>query len=405
MKNIILLLFLFILKITIAQQIVFTTKNVANEDVFFKVNVDNPFFYENLTDSLNQHASFNGIHKGPICTSHNGNYYIFQSERFDSPANTGGYAAITICNSDFNYFEVPKDAQGNAFHSEGILQIANDGRTIIFVQGGGTHTRDIYKITKGTNYWSSPQEITASLTGYSYYLSPYLSYDETKILFEAANSTYPTTAIQEINLTGTGFAPITSIASIAGAIQVKSPAYDLNCNIYFEAETDAERVWKIDSMGSAPFMVNSIFTNDNSPVTLPDGRLASLTLPNSTHQIKIMNGNGLNDFMITSSSSSFDEVQDIGISAGGNITTGIISENSHNATLLISPNPTKELFSINFSGHIADLKVFDLLGCEIGMIEIGAKKYQLKNVSNGIFILKLIDTNGEAFTKKIIINQ
>lgn len=388
-----------------AQQVVFTVQNASSQDEFWKVNVGAPFIYEKITDSINQHAIYSGTNKGPICTSHNGDYYIFQSERFDN--NIGGYEAITICKSDFSYFEVPKDGSGNAFHSEGIMQVSNDGQTIYFVQGGGTHTRDIYKIAKSGAVWSAPFELTAN-TSSAYNISPYLSYNETKLIFESSSTSSFSTSLKEVIATGSGLTAITSIAAVANnCIQIKSPCYDVAGNIYFEAETDAERVWKISATGGTPVIVNNSFGNDNSPITLPDGRIASLHLPGSTHQIKIMDANGLNDFMITTTSGSFTEVFDIGMSAGGNSVSGIEKNNMINSLLTVYPNPSTGLFSLKMKAEGAvKIIVFNMISQNSFSLQYakwnGTEELNLSSLPTGMYLVK-IENKGGFSTQRIVI--
>jgi hypothetical protein len=393
MKKIIVLLSLVLCKSINAQQVVFTVQNGSGQDEFWRVFVNSPFVYQNITDELNQQALFPGVNKGPISTSHNGDYYIFQSERFDN--NIDGYEAITICRSDFSYFEVPKDDAGNAFHSEGILQISNDGQTIYFVQGGGTNTRDIYKISKVGSTWSAPTELSTN-TGFDYNISPYLSYDETKIIFESSATSDFSTAISEVTSSGAGLTVITTIAAVANnCIQIKSPCYDASGNVYFEGETDAERVWTISASGGAASIVNNSFTNDNSPITLPNGSLASLYLPGSTHQIKIMDADGSNDFMVTNSSASFDEVFDIGISAGANGLTGIEDANGHSSDFTVYPNPASNSITVQTASNRqqSTMKIYNAVGQEVFQRSTiqQSSNIDVSSFSSGIYHISYFD--------------
>lgn len=403
MKNIILISCFILANLLNAQQIVFTTINSSSQDEFWKVNVAKPFEYFNLSNAINKQALYNGINKGPISVSHNGSYYIFQSERFDNMID--GYEAITICKSDFSLFEVPKDAMGNAFHSEGIMQVSDDGKTIYFVQGGGTHDRDIFKTTKGASNWSNAAELTSS-SKFAYNISPYLSYNEKKIIFESSASPSISTSIIEVSANGGTPSPITSIASIPNCKQMKSPCYDNSGNIYFESDTDAERIWKINSTGGLPFIINSSFTNDNSPITLPDGRIASLFIPNSTHQVKIMNSDGQNDFMVTSSSNLFDEVFDIGMSAGGSNETATV-ENQILSTLNVFPNPNNGLFKVEYKAiSDIDLEIINCLG-EICFSNKYSKwnsetAIDLRELPAGIYVIKIND-EGLLLTHQVLL--
>lgn len=403
MKYFILLAAIISSQCVAAQQVVFTALDgVTGENIFWKVDVNTPFVYNNITDIINTHATYGGVHKGPICTSHNGNYYIFQSERFDTPDNTGGYPAITICKSDFSLFEVPKDGMGNAFHSEGIMQISNDGNTIYFVQSGDAHTRDIFKITKTGLSWSSPVPMSSS-SEYDYNISPYLSYDETKIIYECSNDVSSSSAIVEVLSDGTSQIQKLSTASITGCSQMKSPCYDANGNIYFEAETTAERIWKLNATGGEPYIVNNDFTNDNSPVTLPDGRIASAYIGNSTHQIKVMNSDGQGDFMLTTEPSPFLEIYDIGISAGSNGLLSTLDFNTNKERLLLFPNPSKGIFNINTTENIKNIYAFDILGNKIKISKLSNNQFSIENT--GIYFLKIELDNNTITNHKLIITN
>ncbi len=402
-KNLVIAAFITISLKIVAQQVVFTTQDkISGEDIFWKVNVNTPFIYYNLSTSINTRAAYSGVNKGPICTSHNGDYYIFQSERFDSSNNIDGYAAITICKSNFSYFEVPKDEKGNVFHAEGIMQISNDGRNIYFVQNGTTHTRDIFKITKTGLFWSDPIPLS-SLSGYDYNISPYLSYDETKIIYECSNNVSSSSAIVEVLSDGTGQIQKTSITEIVGCSQMKSPCYDVDGNIYFEAETSAERIWKLNVAGGNPHIINNSFTNDNSPVTLPDGRIVSGYVGNTTHQIKIMNSNGLNNFMLTNDSSPFLEIFDIGISAGGNELLNTLDFNTNNVDLQLFPNPSNGVFTINTKVKIKKVTGFDVLGKEIIISVLSNNQFSIEDT--GVYFLKIELENNTVTNHKLIISN
>ncbi|MCX6182728.1 MAG: T9SS type A sorting domain-containing protein [Bacteroidetes bacterium] len=395
-------LLLFLLTCTssvFAQQIVFTALNNSVQE-YWKVNTALPAVYTKISDSLDAHASYAGKHQGPISISHTGNYYVFQSERFATDID--GYEAITICKTDFTGFEVPRDGQGNAFHAEGIMQVSNDGKTIVFVQDG-THNRDIFKITKSGNVWTAV-ELTVSANTYTHYLSPYLSYDETKIIFEAANGTYPITAIQQIGINATGLVTVASTITVNSASQVKSPTYDSDGNIYFEAETDAERVWKIASGGGSPTVVKSSFTNDNSPITLPNGKIASL-LYTSAHHIKIMNSDGTNDFMLTTGSGPVSDIEDIGISAGGSVSLGI-NLIEHDAFELIAfPNPMIETLTIGLN-NIENSALISVSNC-MGQIVFQQQLIQLQteinvaNLNSGLYFIT-VSQGKETSVQKIV---
>lgn len=399
MKIFTLILTIAISPVLIAQQIVFTTKNDGN-DVFWRMNAKSPMVYENLSSLLVAKATASGTIKGPISMSHTGNFYIFHSDRFADGSTTDGYEAITICSADLKTIEVPTFG-GKAFHGEGIMQISNDGKTIYFVQKG-SHDRDIFKSVKTGNTWSDPVELTKTST-FAYHLSPYLAYDESKILFEASNDPYVISAIKEMSNSGANTKQVTSVGSISNAKQIKSPCYDAAGNIYFEGETDAERIWKMANGTGTPTIIKSSFTNDNSPVTTPDGKIVSLYLPNSTHQLKIMQADGSGDVMLSATSGSFTELEDIGISAGG---TSVASLNENSISgLKIFPNPTIGNFKLHAT-EAGEYMLSNELGQTVQTISLNAMNnysYEVKGLKEGVYML--VNLNGGVVTHKIVVAQ
>lgn len=399
--KIITLLFVVTPAILSAQQLVFTEQDAQSNDVFWRCHVQPQTVFENITDSINAHALYSGINKGPINVSHNGQWYVFQSERFDQ--NIGGYEAITICSSNFTAFEVPKDAQGNAFHAEGIMQITNNGSTIYFVSGGGTGARDIFRIDRQGSFWSQPVELTTTATAFTYHTSPYLSYDETRLLFESAASSYPVEAIEEISTTGTNLSTRLLITDISNCSQVRSPCFDISGNIYVEAETDAERIWKLSGGNLPATAVAPSITNDNSPVTLPSGEIFSVYLPAQLHEPKVMDGNGGNSFMLSVSGYPFTEVYDIGISAGADWLPLAVYETDLTAKQpYLFPNPATNQFTIQISGiRNAEIitTVIDMYGNVV--YEANATTIPASNLTPGLYVV-VCRTNKQAFHPVLI---
>lgn len=399
MKIFALLLTITFTHLLYAQQIVFTTKSGDNH-VFWRMDAATPMVYENLTTLLEAKATTSGNIKGPISISHTGNFYIFHSDRFASGSITDGYEAITICSADLSTFEVPTFG-GKAFHGEGIMQISNDGKTIYFVQKG-SHDRDIFKSTKTGNTWSEPVELTKTST-FTYHLSPYLSYDETKLLFEGSNDPYVISTIKEMSNSGANAKVITAVGLIINAKQIKSPCYDDAGNIYFEGETDAERIWKMANGTVTPTIIKSSFTNDNSPVTTPDGKIISLYLPASTHQLKMMQVDGSNDVMLTATSSSFTELEDIGISAGGSSTANLKETNLLN--LRVYPNPSKGSFKIS-AEQAGEYVLCNELGQTIQTILLNASTnytLEISGLKSGVY--QLVNSKDNTSTHKIIVTE
>ena len=270
-------------------QVVFTSTTNDTIHKFWRVNVDSPFVFDNISQRLDLIAPLQGQDYGPITVSHDGNWYAFTSQRFDIDAQ--GWAALTITNSDFSSFEVIHDSNGQVIHSEGTAYVLSGGNAVVFVADFGNHNRDIFAIHKTGGSWGLPINLTTSST-YNYNYCPYVSSDGLKVLFDAGSSTFPSTAIGEMNIDGSGLSfPITS-ASMPNGIAAHSPCYDIDGSIIYEGDASGERIWRLPNGSLTPSLVNASYGNDNSPVTLPDGRIASLWLPGSWHEIKIMNVDG-----------------------------------------------------------------------------------------------------------------
>jgi hypothetical protein len=385
-------------------QVVFTS--VKNDTVykFWRVNVDTPFVFDNISQKLDLIAPLPGKDYGPITVSQDGSWYAFASERFDADAQ--GWAALTVTNSNFTTYEVIHDSLGQVIHSEGKVYVLSGGNAIVFCADFGNHNRDIFVIHKNGPNWGMPVNLTVSST-YDYNYYPYVSDDGLKILFDASPSSFPSTAIGEMNINGSGLSFPVTAASMTSGIAAHSPCYGIDGSIIYEGDAAGERIWKLPYGSSTPTIINASYGNDNSPVTLTDGRIASLWLPGGWHEIKIMNADGTNGYMLTDSSSLFTEVFDAGISSAHSYITGI-AENITPALMNIFPNPVSEEINISFTA-IPENSLVELLDVT-GKIVLSGKistpeqtiKLNCKSLSNGVYIIKLLYTDGCSFGKVVV---
>ena len=307
--------------------IVFSTYN----DKFWYMNADSAFVYHSISDSLDAIAPYSGSDKVPITVSHDGNWYAFRSTRFDN--ENGGWGDLVIVKSDYSEYEVIK-LDGHLIHSTGRAMVFNNGKSIVFVsEDFGNHSKDVYVIHKNGNTWGDTVNLTRNST-YEYNNFPTISPDGTKVLFDAAPTSYPSVAVGEVNIDGTGL----HFPIVAGSgEEAHSGSYDSDGAIIYEGSSN-ESIWRLPAGSSTPVKIASDQANDNTPFVLPDGRIVSLELPNVTHQIKIMNADGTDNHMLTNgNSSSFNEVYDLGLSGyskSGNTSQAIIID--HNCTKLAS---------------------------------------------------------------------
>ena len=406
LKSIVLLSILWLFQYnSIAQsQVVFTSTTNDTVYKFWRVNIDSPFIFDNISQKLDLLAPLQGKDYGPISVSHDGNWYAFTSERFG--VDEQGWAALTIANYNFTSYEVIHDSLGQLIHSEGITYVFSGGNAIVFSADIGNHNRDIFVIHKNGNSWGMPKNLTVNST-YNYNYWPYISYDGTKVLFDAGATTFPSTAIGEVNIDGSGLHfPITS-ASMTNGIAAHSPCYGIDGSIIYEGDAGGERIWQQPFGSSTPALVNATYGDDNSPVTLPDGRIVSLWLPGIWHEIKIMNVDGTNGYLLTDSSSLFTEVYDIGISAGASYLTGI-SESINNSSTSIFPNPASDKINIYFSSiqNCGLAELLDITGKEIVSKKINQGEttttIDCKSFQDGVYIIKILGTDNCSFKKVIV---
>ncbi|MFH0867666.1 MAG: T9SS type A sorting domain-containing protein [Bacteroidota bacterium] len=385
-------------------QVVFTSSTNDTVNKFWRVNVDTPFIFDNISQRLDLIAQLQGKDYGPVTVSHDGNWYAFKSERFDADAQ--GWAALTIINSDFSNFEVIHDSTGQVIHSEGIACVLSGGNAIVFVADIGSHNLDVFVIYKNGGNWGMPRNLTAGST-YNYNYCPYVSSDGLKVLFDAGDSSFPGTAIGEINIDGSGLAFPVTASSMPSGIAAHSPCYGIDGSIIYEGDASGERIWSLPNGSFTPSLVNASYGNDNSPVTLPDGRIASLWFPGSWHQIKIMNADGTNGYMLTDSCSLFTEIFDVGISACPAYTVGI-GENPVPALMKIFPDPVSYEINISFSSAQDNglIEMTDITGKSVMSRKINKGEqiitYNCCNLSDGVYIIKLYSADNCAFEKVIV---
>jgi hypothetical protein len=301
-------------------QVTFSATTTGGQPRLWRIEARVGAVPENLTTRLDAISTHPGAHFGPISVSANGAWYVFHSERFD--ADSQGWAGLTIAPASFASAETIK-IDGQTIHAEGLAQVANNGAAVVYGAGGGPHGRDLFLVRKQGGIWTGPVLLTAD-SHFEWNYRPVLSRDGTRIAFDAGDTSFPSTALCEVRLTGDGFRVLVSKDDgPAGQTSpaVHSPGYARDGGLIFEAEWGGgERVWRRAAAGGVPTQVHGAYSNDNSPAVLPDGRIVSLWLNapdgGSGHQIKVMGATGLSAFMLTSTASPFPEVDDVGLGAG-----------------------------------------------------------------------------------------
>jgi len=227
--------------------------------------------------------------------SPNGEWMLLETERW----GCDGWDCLARIKSDLTEAGLVL-VSSQVVHAGGMGAISSDGDTIVWEGDGcGSHSRDLWVSQRNGGNWSA-----SCLTGTSaanINQQPAISEDGQHILFLCGEN------ICSIDIDGTHLQLRISPADYPGEgdwSQIQSPDFDPEGNIVFEGEADAERIWKQDQNTCDYHMINSIYTNDNSPCVLPDGRIASLWLnrpqnPSGVHELKII------------------DVFDIGLGCGG----------------------------------------------------------------------------------------
>lgn len=193
------------------------------------------------------------------------------------------------------------------------------------------------------------------------------------------------------------------------------PAFAPDGSIYFEGHWSGERLWHYANAASTPVLVDGTDGNDNSPVILPDGRIASLQLPNATHDLKIENANGTGKFFLTGSSSTFPfEVYDNGMGAGAAnpaIATAIEDLHQTNSnTMFLYPNPaiTTVTLALDFNQKgTATISICNVLGQEQMTKTVAAPEHSqpiqlnIEALNNGWYSVKylFVAENGNQITQ------
>ena len=248
-----------------------------------------------------------------INISPNGQWMVLSTERFNDDCI--GWPCLAVINADVTTANLIF-VDGQVIHSGEFSAISSDGQTVVFPGPYGPHSQDLWVVHNLGSNWTQPALLTGD-SPFNFNQEPALSTDGTKLLFSAGPVPYAQegTAVCEVGIDGTGFQLLFSPEDGPGGTAtdaLKSPDYAPDGTIVFEADWLGEQIWRLDRQTNTPVLINATFGNDNSPCVLPDGRIVSLWLGNSIHEIKVMNPDGTEYFMLLT---GFD-VDDIGMGCG-----------------------------------------------------------------------------------------
>lgn len=253
--------------------------------------------------------------------SPDGDWLVLITGRFDSECTD--WACLAVVKGDLSSGDVVR-ANGEVIHPEGAA-IASGGNLIIYVAGDGTHSRDIWKVTRSGNTWNTPVLLTGAST-YDFAGWPAISDDGSKVLFDCGDvpSGDEGTAICEIGVDGTGFRVVLTSDDVPSGYtsspQLHSPDYAPDGSIIFESDWSgfSTQIWRIPAGGVEPSPIaSSDYPNQVGPCVLPDGRVAHLWLGRDEntegfHEITIMDEDGSSPTVILPGVDVFD----IGIGCG-----------------------------------------------------------------------------------------
>ncbi len=279
----------------------------------YRVGVQEGAVQEDLSARLNTLSP--GSNDRSLSISPDGQWMVLETDRF----GIGDWTGLALVRSDLSWGEAIR-VDGNVIHAEGKVAVASGGNLIVYSAGDGPHTRDLWAIRRSGSVWGTPLLLTGA-SPYAFHSDPSIAADGTTVVFDAGNQPYAGsgTAIAEVHTDGSGWRVVlTPAGSPAGSPRsgaLHSPGYAPDGSIVFEADWNGERIWRLRKAETVPVQVGS-FDNDNSPVVLPDGRIASLWLGragnNGNHELKIMSADGSRFFTLLTG----QDIADTGLGVG-----------------------------------------------------------------------------------------
>jgi len=195
-------------------QITFQTTTPQNNPVLWRISADSGSTPENLTVRLDSLSRYPGNH-----------------------SNSQGWPGLTIARADLQTVETII-ASGQTIHGEGGQATAG-AAAVVYTDDGGPHQRDLFIVQRQGSNWSTPVCITTQ-SPYQWNYWPVLRRDSAKVVFNAGPTSFPSEAICEVNLDGSGFhVRITKNDGPPGygpSPAVHSPSVAPNGDLIFEAE-------------------------------------------------------------------------------------------------------------------------------------------------------------------------
>jgi hypothetical protein len=298
--------------------------SVTDEFVTYRLLDGDIYKLEALTGGqpLDVSAALNRLSHGGgdqwLNTSPNGRWLLTSTERF----GCRGWACLARVDGSISAGGALRTAAG-VIHADGFSAISSDGRTVVFPQGGGPHTRDLWMTHLAARRWSSPRVITGTSRD-AYNTQPAISADGREVLFDCGPGLAgdPGTTICEVSTSGGAVTKAVAPSDGPGGSarnEVHHADFAPGGGIVFEADWRGEQIWRTTLGSRRPLLVSRVH-DDNSPCVLPDGRIVSLYLDrpgnaNGVHEVRVANADGSHGREILIDR----DVLDVGIGCGGGV--------------------------------------------------------------------------------------
>jgi Tol biopolymer transport system component len=274
----------------------------------FRIAAENGAQPENISAALDKLSPVNTPLDMMLNSSPNGEWLVLSTNRFY--AECADWNCLALVKGDLTSGNALM-AGGSLIHPDNWSAVSSAGDLVIFPQSGGSHDIDLWATSKNTQgIWCAPIQLTQD-SPYAYNRQPSLSATGSKVVFRCGSTPYDDGSICEVNTNGTGF-NVKATAAQASSNFLNQPDYAPDDSIVFEEAGNSEQMWRVPPDSSTPVKITNTFTNDNSPCVLPNGKIASLWIRNSIHELKVMDADGNNHFMVL----PHVDVYDVGLGCG-----------------------------------------------------------------------------------------
>jgi hypothetical protein len=235
------------------------------------------------------------------------------SGRYLAVSTADGCAAVST--GDFTRLEMVTSKGTCVAQYAESMDVSDDGALLVF-NASGTHQRDIFAVRRhGPDDWGQPVDLTGS-GPFDVNKLPRLNADATKIVYDCSDGDQSDegTQICEVGTGGGDRARTVLKAPLGSWTAFHSPSYRPDGGLVFECHHPHEElVCAMPAGAVAPTRLTAAGqSNDNSPCTFLDGRVASL-IDTGIHTIRVVRPDGTDPVVVESDT----DVLDAGIYCGG----------------------------------------------------------------------------------------